>query len=211
MPRIVDLSLTLRPGMQGVAYEDQSTFASKGWHTRLLHLHSHAGTHLDAPSHFLEGGLSLEHVALEKCIGPAWVIDLTFLQPREMITTQHLAPYAERVTHGARLLLKTGWSAHADMPDYRTHFPRVSVSLAQWLAERGIFLLGVETPAVASMEDREELISVHQTLLRAEIVIVEGLANLDALSTDYVTFIALPLKLQDGDGSPVRAVAIEGS
>jgi len=107
--------------------------------------------------------------------------------------------------------LKTGWSSHADMPDYRTHFPRLSLSLAQWFAQRGIFLLGVETPAVASMDDREELISVHQALLRAEIVIVEGLANLDALSTDRVTFIALPLKLQDGDGSPVRAVAIEGS
>ncbi|MCS7259534.1 MAG: cyclase family protein [Anaerolineae bacterium] len=211
MPRIVDLSLTLRPGMQGVEYEDRSTFASKGWHTRVLHLYSHAGTHLDAPSHFLEDGLSLERVALEKCIGPAWVIDLSFLQPREMITVEHLAHCAERVTYGARLLLKTGWSAHADMPDYRTHFPRVSVSLAQWFAQRGIFLLGVETPAVASMEDREELITVHQTLLRAEIVIVEGLANLDALSTDQVTFIALPLKLQDGDGSPVRAVAIEGS
>ena len=211
MPRIVDLSLTLRPGMQGVEYEDQSTFASKGWHTRLLHLHSHAGTHLDAPSHFLEDGLSLEGVALEKCIGPAWVIDLSFLQPREIITVEHLVPYSERVTRGARLLLKTGWSSHADMPDYRTHFPRLSLSLAQWFAQRGIFLLGVETPAVASMDDREELISVHQALLRAEIVIVEGLANLDALSTDRVTFIALPLKLQDGDGSPVRAVAIEGS
>jgi kynurenine formamidase len=196
--------------MQGVEYEDQSTFASKGWHTRLLHLHSHAGTHLDAPSHFLENGLSLEGVALEKCIGLAWVIDLTFLQPRELITVEHLTPYAERVTRGARLLLKTGWSSHADMPDYRTHFPRVSLSLAQWFAQRGIFLLGVETPAVASMDHREELISVHQALLRAEIVIVEGLTNLDALSTDQVTFIALPLKLKDGDGSPVRAVAIEG-
>jgi len=211
MPRIVDLSLTLRPGMQGVEYEDQSTFASKGWHTRLLHLHSHAGTHLDAPGHFLEDGLTLEEVALEKCIGPAWVIDLTSLKPCELIAVEHLAPFAERVTRGARLLLRTGWSAHADMPDYRTHFPRVSLSLAQWFAQRGIFLLGVETPAVASMEDREELISVHQALLRANIVIVEGLANLDALSTDQVTFIALPLKLKDGDGSPVRAVAIEGS
>ncbi|MGQ9787310.1 MAG: cyclase family protein [Anaerolineae bacterium] len=210
MPRIVDLSLTLHPGIQGVEYEDQSTFASKGWHTRLLHLHSHAGTHLDAPSHFLENGLTLDKVALEKCIGPAWVIDLSFLGSRDLVTVEHLAPYADRVTHGARLLLRTGWSAHADMPDYRTHFPRVSLSLAQWFAQRGIFLLGVETPAVASMDDREELISVHQVLLRAEIVIVEGLANLDALSTDRVTFIALPLKLKDGDSSPVRAVAIEG-
>ncbi len=207
--RIVDLSLTLRPGMQGVQYEDQSTFASKGWHTRLLHLHSHAGTHLDAPAHFLQGGLTLENLSLEKCIGPAWVIDLSFLKPSELITVDHLAPHAHKVTAGARLLLRTGWSAHAAMPDYRTSFPRVSLPLAEWFAQRSIALLGVETPAVASMDDREELISVHQTLLRAEIVIVEGLANLDALSKYHVTFIALPLKLEGGDGSPVRAVAIE--
>ncbi len=211
MARIVDLSLTLRPGMQGVEYEDQSTFAAKGWHTRLLHLHSHAGTHLDAPAHFLEGSLTLENLSLEKCIGPAWVIDLSFLRPRELITVEHLAPHASKVTQGARLLLRTGWSAHADLPDYRTHFPRVSLPLAEWFAQRGISLLGVETPAVASMDDREELISVHQALLHAEIVIVEGLANLTALSTDQVTFIALPLKLEGGDGSPVRAVAIEGN
>jgi kynurenine formamidase len=69
--------------------------------------------------------------------------------------------------------------------------------------------LGVEPPSVADVENKEELTAVHQALLRAEIVIVEGLANLDALQQEEVTFIALPLKLQGGDGSPVRAIAIE--
>ena len=210
MSRIVDLSLTLRPGMRGVEFEPQSTFANKGWATRLLHLYSHAGTHMDAPYHFLQDGKTLEKLVLEKCVGPAWVIDLTFLKPRDLITVEHLAPHADKVTAGARLLLNTGWSKHADLPDYRTHFPRVSLPLAEWLAGRGIALLGVESPAVAGIDDREELISVHQALLGAEIVIVEALANLDALQQEHVTFIALPLKIEGGDGSPVRAIAIEG-
>ncbi len=210
MPRIVDLSLTLRPGMRGVEFESQSTFVGKGWVTRLLHLYSHAGTHVDAPYHFLEHGRTLEHVQLEKCVGPAWVIDISYVKPCDLITVEHLAPHADRVTSGARLLLRTDWYRHADLPDYRTHFPRVSLPLAEWLAGRGIAMLGVEMPAVASVDDREELMSVHRALLRAEIVIVEGLACLDSLQREQVTFIALPLKIEGGDGSPVRAIAIEG-
>jgi kynurenine formamidase len=209
MSRIVDLSLTLRPGMRGVSFEPRSTAADPGWNTTMLHLYSHAGTHLDAPHHFIDRARTMECLELEKCVGPARVVDLTFLRPRDLIDAEHLAPYGDRIGPGTRLLLRTGWSAHADLPDYRTHFPRVSLSLAQWLAERRIALLGVESPAVAGLIPPEELITVHQTLLGAEIVIVEGLANLDALREEEVTLIALPLKLQGGDGSPVRAVAIE--
>jgi len=195
--------------MRGVDFEVKSTIAGKGWNTTILHLYSHAGTHVDAPRHFIEQGGTLEALALEKCVGAAHVIDLTFVKARDLITVEHLAPYAEKVGPGARLLLKTGWSAHADLPDYRTHLPRVSLPLAEWLAERRIALLGVEPPSVADVNDKEELISVHQALLGAGIVIVEGLANLEALQQDEVTFIALPLKFEGGDGSPVRAVAIE--
>jgi kynurenine formamidase len=209
MSRIVDLSLTVRPGMRGVDFETRSTTADKGWNTTVLHLYSHSGTHLDAPHHFVPQGDTMERVALEKCVGPALVVDLKFLGPRDLISVEHLAPYAEKIGPGTRLLLKTGWSAHADSPDYRTHLPRVSLGLAEWLAERGIALLGVEPPSVADVENREELIAVHQALLSAGIVIVEGLANLDALRQEQVTFIVLPLKLEGGDGSPVRAIAIE--
>lgn len=209
MSRIVDLSLTLRPDVRGVSFEPRSTVADRGWNTTMLRLYSHAGTHLDAPHHFIDGGRTMEALDLEKCVGPARVIDLTFLKPRDLITVEHLAPYADRIGPGTRLLLKTGWSTHADLPDYRTHFPRVSLPLARWLAERKIALLGVEPPAVADVNDAEELITIHRTLLGAEIVIVEGLANLDALTQEEVTFIALPLKLEGGDGSPVRAIAVE--
>ena len=209
MSRLVDLSLTLRSGMRGVSLEPRDSISDRGCNTTTLHLYSHAGTHVDAPHHFIDGARTMEALVLEKCVGPALVIDLTFLKPLDLITVEHLASYRDRVGPGARLLLKTGWSVHADLPDYRTHFPRVSLELARWLAERKIALLGVEPPAVAGVSDPEELITVHRALLGAEIVIVEGLANLGALTQEEVTFIALPLKLEGGDGSPVRAIAIE--
>ena len=209
MSRIVDLTLTMNPSMRGVDFEVRSTIDGKGWNTTILHLYSHAGTHMDAPYHFMAEGETLDNLVLEKCVGPAQIIDLTFVKPRDLITIEHLAPYAEKIGPGSRLLLKTGWSARADTPEYRSQLPRVSLPLAEWLAERQIALLGVETPAVAAIDDKEELTTVHQTLLGAEIVIVEGLTNLDTLHQQEVTFIALPLKLEGGDGSPVRAIAIE--
>ncbi len=209
MSRIVDLTLTMRPGMRGVEFEANSTIDGKGWNTTILHLYSHAGTHMDAPYHFVAQGDTLENLVLEKCVGRAQVLDLTSVKPRDLITVEHLAPYAEKIGPGSRLLLKTGWSTRVDTPEYRSHLPRISLALAEWLAERKIALLGVEPPSVADVNNKEELTAVHQALLKAKVVIVEGLANLDALHQKEVTFIALPLKLEGGDGSPVRAIAIE--
>jgi kynurenine formamidase len=210
MTRIVDLSLIMQSGFHGVDVEPRGTIAERDANTTTLRFFSHASTHMDAPYHFVQEGKTLEQVALEKCCGPALVIDLSALGPRAPITVDHLAPYAERIGPGTRLLLRTDWSTHADLPDYRTDYPRITLPLARWLAGRKIALLGVEPPSVADMSNREELIGVHQALLGAEIVIVEGLANLDKLQDlRQVTFIALPLKLEGGDGSPVRAIAIE--
>jgi len=205
--QIIDLTLTLYHGMRGVEIYPHTRIAGDGYNTTNLKLYSHAGTHMDAPLHFLEGGATIDQWDLQKCIGPALVLDLTHKEPNSLITVDDLAAYAEQIGPGARVLLRTDWDAHAELPDYRTHFPRISRELAHWLVERGVWLVGVQTPSVASLADRAELRDVHQILLRGSIVIVECLANLDQLPA-AVTFIALPLKVQAGDGSPVRAVAM---
>ncbi|MEZ4726373.1 MAG: cyclase family protein [Caldilineaceae bacterium] len=204
---IVDLTLTLYHGMRGVEIHPHTRIATDGYNTTNLHLYSHAGTHMDAPRHFLDGGATIDQWDLHKCIGPAQVIDLSAVAPNQLITVADVAPQAHRISAGARVLLRTDWDAHAALPDYRTHFPRISRELAHWFVERGVWLVGVQTPSVASLADREELRDVHQILLRGQIVIVECLANLAQLPPE-VTLIALPLKVQAGDGSPVRAVAM---
>jgi kynurenine formamidase len=209
MGRIVDLSLTLREGMRGVAFESAGMLTGGAWNAQTLKLYSHAGTHMDAPRHFLDDGATIDTVPLEACIGPARVIDLTRLEPRRAITPEDLAAWSDTIAAGDRLLLNTGWSDHLGRSDYRADFPRVGPELARWLAGRRITLLGVDAPSVANLNDIDELTNVHRTLLAADIVIVEGLANLGALRQEVVQFIALPLKVEGGDGTPVRAVAIE--
>lgn len=204
---IVDLTQTLSHGMRGVEIAAHTRITKEGYNTTNLHLYSHAGTHMDAPLHFIEGGATIDQWPLAQCIGPALVVDLSFKAPDSLITVADLGAAAEQIGPGARVLLRTDWDDHALLPDYRTHFPRISRALATWFVERGIWLVGVQTPSVASLADRDELRDVHQILLRGGIVIVECLMNLRALP-ETVTFIALPLKVDGGDGSPVRAVAI---
>lgn len=208
--KIVDLSLTFVAGMRGVEMDQHTTVAQDGFNTTMLHLYSHAGTHMDAPRHFLQDGNTIDNVALEKCIGPALVVDLSHAAPNSILQVDDLGEVADKIGSGTRLLLRTDWDLHAEQEDYRTHMPRISPQLATWLVDQGVIMIGLETPSVASLrpENKAELTEVHQILLRSEMVIVESLANLRALTQEVVEFIALPLKLDQRDGSPVRAIAI---
>jgi kynurenine formamidase len=207
--QIIDLSLPIVHGMRGVEINPHTWYDKDGFNTTMLHLYSHAGTHMDAPLHFLNGARTMDHVDLNKCVGPALVVDVSHKAPNSLITVTDLGGAAGRIGPESRVLLYTGWDLRVDQPDYRTSFPRISADLARWFVERGIWLVGMELPSVASLQDREELRTVHQILLRAEIVIIECLANLRALPPE-VFFIATPLKIAGGDGCPVRAIAIVG-
>lgn len=207
--RIVDLSLTFKDGMRGVSFTNAATIATNGYCATNMLLYSHAGTHLDAPAHSIEGGGTIESLDLQKCIGPALVIDMSHKGKDSLLSIADFEPFAERIQAGSRLLVRTDWDLHADLPDYRDSFPRISLELAEWLTKRQIWLLGLETPSIASLTDKGEMIAVHQMMLQEEIVIVESLSRLRDLEQDEVYFVGLPLKIDKGDGSPIRAIAIE--
>jgi kynurenine formamidase len=211
MPRIVDLTLSLVPGTRGVAVEPKFTVARDGWNAATWQLYSHAGTHMDAPIHFDAGSQTIDRQPLQRCMGPAWVVRLASCAPRAWLTVTHLGKVADAFRPGDNLLLQTGWSAHVNDPAvYRDQLPRISDELAHWCVNRGVNMLGVEPPSVADVNNLEEVTRIHKILLGGGVTIVEGLTNLDQLASERVLFAALPLKLAGGDGSPVRAFAIEG-
>jgi arylformamidase len=210
MGRIIDLTLTVRPGMRGVEFETFHTVGEHGWNSRILHLYSHSGTHMDAPLHFAAGDGTIDRIPLERCLGPAWVVDLTSIEPNGLIGVTHLRSIAKRAQPDDALLLRTGWSAHVDNPTlYRDGLPRIGQDLAEWCVERKIRLLGVEPPSVADVNNLDEVSLIHRTLLAGGVIIVEGLCNLQALRGERVYFGAVPLKIEGGDGSPCRAFAID--
>ena len=213
--RIVDLSLPIDNNMPGVKISPFSTIEGKGWNTTTLSLYSHCGTHMDAPKHFLPvaDAASIDQQSLDACCGPAKVIDLTPVEPCELITIERLQVSLARqglnVEPGDRLLLRTDWSQRYGRNEYRSELPRISAELSHWLVAKQVALLGVEQLSVADVNNVRELTEVHHILLGGGIVIVEGLAHLDLLTQSIVEFIALPMRIVEGDGSPVRAIAIE--
>jgi kynurenine formamidase len=209
MPRIIDLTLPLENGVRGVSIESAKTLEKDGWNATTLHLYSHCGTHMDAPIHFGVSDQTIDQIPLDRCMGPAWLVDLTGIQPRALIGIDAVEHLVDRIREGDSLLLRTGWSRRIGDPSYRDELPRVSLELAAWCVAKKIRMLGVEPPSVADVNNAEELTAVHWVLLKGGVIIVEGLANLDEIHREKVTFMAFPLKVAGGDGSPVRALALE--
>jgi predicted dehydrogenase/kynurenine formamidase len=209
--RLIDLSLPIDNNLRGAKITEFTTIARNGWNSTTLSLYSHCGTHMDAPKHFLpeNAAATIDQQSLDACCGLAKVLDLTPVEPGELLSIERLTERVESVEPGDRLLLRTDWSKRIGSDAYRDQLPRISLELAHWLVERRVALIGVEPPSVADVNNLEELTAVHQTLFRGGVVIVEGLANLDQLRRPVVGFVALPLRVIDGDGSPVRAIALE--
>jgi arylformamidase len=210
MARFIDLTLPLAPGMRGVAAEPKYTLERDGWNAATWHVYSHAGTHMDAPVHFGAGPQTIDHQPVERCVGPAWLVRRAPCAARAVLTVADLGPVAQEFARGENLLIHTGWSDHANNPEYyRDQLPRIGEDLARWCVDAGVNILGVEPPSVADVNNLEEVTRIHRILLGGGVTIVEGLANLGLIVQERVWFAALPLRLAGGDGSPVRAFAIE--
>lgn len=212
MQRIIDLTLTLRRGMRGVDYEPKFTLEREGWNARTLHLYSHCGTHMDAPLHFVANGATIDQLPIDQCVSTAWIVDLPNTAPRALIEVSQLGDVRDRLESGESLLLRTGWSEYVDQSEiYRDQLPRISAELARWCVEKNVRMLGVEPPSVADVNNLEEVTFIHRILLDGGVTIVEGLTNLDSITERKVLFVAAPLKIENGDGAPCRAFAVQGT
>lgn len=212
--RVVDLSLPISPAdARGTCrFEPYKTYERDRARITLVTFDTHLGTHLDAPSHQLPDAPTLDQVDLAKCIGPAQLLDLRHKGPRQMINVDDLLPHADRIVAGSRVVLWTDWSRFFGEPGYADGYPALVVPAAEFFAERGVALVGVDTPSVAPVYQGMAVVNaVHEPLLAAGVVLVEGLANLAALRTRQFELVALPLSLSQLDGCPVRAVGVEDS
>ena len=91
---------------------------------------------------------------------------------------------------------------------FRNELPRISEELANWCVANKVKMIGVEPPSIADVNNLDEVTKIHKILLKT-VIIIEGLTNLEQLKSNCVELIALPLKIEDGDGSPARVIAIE--
>ena len=195
------------PGDPQLKVEVVGTVPANKYNLKRLTMGSHQGTHLDVPYHFFDDGRTIEEMPLERFFGPASLLDLApggNVPDGTAITVGMVERRGDLFEPGARVLLRTGWYRNFGGESYFRGFPTLTVEAARWIAERKIGLLGFDTPTPST-----EWLTVHHTLLGkgVEMILVEGLTNLHLLPERFV-FSALPLKIQRGDGSPVRACAI---
>ena len=209
------------PGDPPVTVEPHATMAEDGYRVSALACGSHAGTHVDAPSHTEPDGRTIDSFSPDRFVLEAVRVDLRGREPRSRIRVDDLPDaneqsssspdsQARQDTDADALVLHTGWDDYWGDPEYFDH-PFLAPAAAEYCADRGydvaIDALSVDpTPTENADPDEPEGVPAHHALLGAGRLIVENLTNLSALPERF-ELRAYPLKLAGGDGAPVRAVA----
>ena len=204
---IIDVSVPIRDAMTvyrgnpAVRIRPAMTLANDGVNLSELYLGSHTGTHVDAPSHFVEGGKGIDRLDLQRFIGPAWVADLRRVVGG--IGAAHLRQAG--IPKGSRrVLLRTRNSRlwHPARP-FRTDFVYLAPDGADWMVEHGVRLVGIDYLSVEGYGVAGA--PTHKRLLGAGIPIVEGL-DLFKVRPGRWQLVALPLRIEGGDAGLTRAV-----
>jgi kynurenine formamidase len=215
--KIYDLSHPLNnntlayPGDPHYTAKRFATIADDGCETHSISLCSHTGTHIDAPSHFIQGGLTVDQIPLSKLVGPAVLIDLSNnIKPKQKITWEDIVPYAKELKPGVIVLICTGWYEKWGTKEYYDH-PFLMKDVAQEFVSRGVRTIAVDflNPDETVLKgETEHGFIFHGIVLGAGGFIVENMTNMKSLiglSNLHVSL--LPLKLEGIDGSPIRAIA----
>jgi arylformamidase len=211
--RIHDVSLVLRPGMVTWPSEPAPTITplrriAKGdtANVSVLCISDHAGTHVDPPLHFIEGGNTGDKLPLDALIGPCRVIAY---ERTEHVSAEWLD--AAKIPAGTeRLLFKTRNSARWGDPraEFTRDFTTINASAAKWCVDRGVKLVGVDYLSIEPQGPEKAGYPVHKTLLSANVVIVEGL-DLHEIAPGPYELVCAPIKIENGDGAPARVFLIE--
>lgn len=207
--KLIDLSHPLIHGQPNFPWDPKLSIIPHGttktlrYNMTQISMATHQGTHLDAMSHFLDDGKTLDQMPLDWFYGAARILRIP-KKAREEITAEDFKPFEKHLTAGAKIIYETGWHRQFGAENFFGDFPSLTQDAARYLASKKIRLLGMDTPTPG-----RDWYEVHHILLAKEVemVIVEGLTHLDQLP-DTFTFVGFPLNFAGRDGSPIRAVAL---
>lgn len=196
----IDLSVPINeqtpiyPGDPATKIEPAGVLAKDGYNDHYISLGTHVGTHIDAPLHMLEGGLSLDKVPVERFVGHGRLVDVTGIDFEAVKQAD--------IQEGDIVLFLTGMSDKYQDPSYFENYPAISEEVAKYLVEAKVKMVGVDTCSV----DNQDGFPIHKILLAGKVLIIENLTNLNQLAGKDFKIYALPLNLEI-DGSPARVIA----
>lgn len=216
--KIVDLSFKIEPDMptcgtawhQKVEIDSMGTIESVGRNTHKILLGSHSGTHMDAPSHFIEGGKMILDLDIANMIGPVTIIDFRKMSSGCQVSLEDV----QQINITSRMVFVFGWYHYWKTDLYYKEFPCFSTEAVKYLIAQGMKFMAMDTPspdagsAISDLKGEDS--PNHKLLLKNEIIIVEYLNNTEELlDGKRYELISLPLKIEGCDGSPARVLARE--
>ncbi len=204
--RLIDISpvvsprIAVFPGDTPFSRDVLMSFA-EGAHLDLSTIRTtvHVGAHVDAPSHYQAGGVSIEARDLARYYGPCQVVSVVGVRGRCITRNDVSVPIV-----APRVLFRTG--SFPDPNTWNDDFAALDPTLIAWLHDaHGVQLVGIDTPSIDPATSQE--LPSHGCIAARDMAILEGIV-LDGVAPGVYTLIALPLKLADADASPVRAVLV---
>jgi arylformamidase len=201
---LIDISVPVRPGM--VVWEGDpparieqvaSIAAGDGYNVTRLDISAHTGTHVDAPLHILEGGATIDALALDAMFGPCHVVDAAAVEGQldaAALARLELPPQPDR------LLFKTRSGVLWERDIFSPDFVAFTGDGAEALVALGVRLAGIDYLSIGDDD-------AHRVLLGAGVIPLEGL-DLRAVEPGPYTLVCLPLRVADADGAPARALLV---
>lgn len=177
----------------------QSTAEGAGANVSAIRFGSHTGTHVDAARHFYTDGQPVDLIPLEKLVGPALVV--RFGDDVRAVGEAELRQFD--LGKHTRILLATRNSALLSKKDFTTDYTFLAPDGAEYLVALGVELVGIDYLSIEQFRSGHH--RTHKTLLSRSVVIVEGL-DLSVPPPGEYELVCLPLRLEDCDGAPARAI-----
>ncbi|HOM03481.1 MAG TPA: cyclase family protein [Acetivibrio sp.] len=194
--KIIDC-LPAYPGDEETRLVNTRKLKENSYTNHRLHIDMHSGTHIDSPMHLIDSKEYICDYPLESFIGEGCIIDV-----RNEPVIKLKKEFKDIITNGCILLLYTGLCRKFGTEEYFNCHPVVDMEFAEFMVERKIKILGMDTPS----PDKPPF-SVHRLLLKNKIFILENLTNLEKLlDAEKFEVIALPLNIK-ADSSILRVVA----
>jgi kynurenine formamidase len=207
--RIVDLTqhlangMPLFPGLPAPSFEDIAEVERDGYAMSEYHLRNHIGTHVDAPSHQIAGGDTLDEIPLGSLVTEAVTIDLSARDPGPIGRAELEAALGD-LGAGDWLFLHSGNGRNWGSDAYWTGWSYPDAEASRMLIDRGIVGIGFDGPSADPVDT--ETFELHKVWLGAGRLILENLTNLDALPARTQVVVA-PLKVRAANGAPARVLA----
>lgn len=229
--RVVDLSPIIRTGMPQWhthepvrVFHDARTVSAHGYYSQDIYMPEHSGAHVDAPAHVLgpDAGVTVDAIAPLSLVGRAVKIDLTHrnMSPGDVLGRQEfvdeLARQAVQIERDDIVLFEFGWDTrHEAETDggaglWGANAPGLDADVCEYLHEVAVRAVGSDTPCVDIAVRDGEILSAHghqRWFLPNGIFLLEGLQGLADVPSASL-FMALPLRIDRGSGSPIRALAL---